>query len=188
MRGHSHVPRTMIGRVTIRDAIRATAGAVDLLDRMGGQMERAFHSSAPGNGTNAFRPTIHAEEEAIVSAQRGVVLQRVTAEDLLRLPEASNRHVLVLERAMQNHYEDWVRVFPKLDASSEACTKTQWQRQLRGIVVQLQDDVEEVMGFLELAGLRLDGHYAHLRSMVRSIGSAETTGGNASDGTGFTHP
>lgn len=177
----------MIGRVTIRDAIRATAGAVELVDRMAGQMERAFHSSAPGNGTNAFRPTIRAEEEAIVSARRGEVLQRITAEDLLKLPEASIRRVLVLERAMQNHYEDWIRVFPKLNACAEERAKVQWQRQLRGVVAGMQDDVEEVLTFLEQAGLRMEGHYAHLRGVIRSISSDEETGGNGPDGAGFTH-
>ena len=177
----------MIGRVTIRDAIRATVGAVELVDRMAGQMERAFDAASSDHGTEACRPTIHAEGEALVSAQRGIVLQRVTTEDLLRLPEDSIRHVLVLERAMQNHYAHWVRVFPTLHACSDSCARTEWQRQLRDIVAGMQDDVEEVMTFLEHTGIRMDSHYAHLRDMIRSIGSVETTEGNGSDRTGITH-
>ncbi len=160
----------MIGRVTAQDAIRATADAVQLVDRMADQMAHAFVQAAIHHDRNPHHPRIEAQQDAIVQSRLGKVEQRVTVEDILRLPEDSIRHMLVLERAMENHYEAWLRVFPRLDAPAEPVVIRHWEMLLRSVVTDMSHDVEEVMGFLESAGFRLDGHYDQVRKMIQTVG------------------
>lgn len=166
----------MIGRVTVQDAIRATVDAVQLVDRMADQMAHTFLQAAIHRGREPHAPRIEARPDAIVQSRSGKVEQRVTVEDILRLPEDSIRRMLVLERAIENHYEAWVRVFPQLDAPAEPVVIRHWEMLLRSVVTDMSNDVEEVMCFLERAGLRLDGHYDQVRRMIRSVGQANISG------------
>lgn len=160
----------MIGRVTVQDAIRAAADAVQLVDRMADQMAHAFFQAAIHGDVDPHHPRIEAHRDAIVQSRSGKVEQRVTVEDILRLPEDSIRRMLVLERAMENHYEAWLRVFPRLEVPDEPVVVRHWEMLLRSVVTEMSPDVEEVMGFLESAGLRLDGHYDQVRKMIQSVG------------------
>lgn len=171
----------MIGRVTVQDAIRATADAVQLVDRMADQMAHAFLQAALQHDINPHHPRIEAHHDAIVQSRLGKVEQRVTVEDILRLPEDSIRRMLVLERAMENHYEAWLRVFPRLDVPAEPVVVRHWEMLLRSVVIEMSRDVEEVMGFLESAGFRLDGHYDQVRDMIRSVGRVDPAGGPLHD-------
>ncbi len=171
----------MIGRVTVQDAIRATADAVQLVDRMADQMAHAFLQAAIHFDNDPHHPRIEAQHDAIVQSRLGKVEQRVTVEDILRLPEDSIRRMLVLERAIENHYEAWLRVFPRLDSPAEPVVVRHWEMLLRSVVTDMSHDVEEVMGFLESAGLRLDGHYDQVRRMIQSVGQADPSGRPARD-------
>jgi hypothetical protein len=95
--------------------------------------------------------------------------------------------MFVLERAIQNHYEDWVRIFPKVKDCSEPFIGYEGQHELRRVVAAMQDDVEEVMAFLEKAGFTTDGHCAYLRNVIRTIGGEGTTGMEGFNGTGLSH-
>lgn len=171
----------MIGRVTVQDAIRATVDAVQLVDRMADQMAHAFLRAALTHGADPHPPRIEARPDALVQSRSGKVEQRVTVEDILRLPEDSIRRMLVLERAMENHYEAWLRVFPRLEAPAEPVVIRHWEMLLRSVVTDMSNDVEEVMGFLERAGLRLDGHYDQVRQMIREVGHQDAAGRPAHD-------
>ena len=105
-------------------------------------------------------------------------MQRVTVDDILRLPEDSIRHILVLQCAIENHYEAWLQVFPRIDIPADPVIKRHWRALLRGVVSDMTGDVEEVMGFLEKAGLRLDGHYDHVRELIRAVGQDDRAGGS----------
>jgi hypothetical protein len=163
----------MIGRVTVQDAIRATADAVQWVDRMADQMAHAFLQAALQHGLDPHHPRIEAQPDAIVQSRSGKVEQRVTVEDILRLPEDSIRRMLVLERAIENHYDAWVRVFPRLDVPAEPVVTRHWEMLLRSVVTEMSGDVDEVMDFLERAGLCLDGHYDQVRKMIRAVGHQE---------------
>jgi hypothetical protein len=163
----------MIGRVTVQDAIRATADAVQLVDRMADQMAHAFLQAAIHLEKDPHHPRIEAQQGAIVQSRSGKVEQRVTVEDILRMPEDSIRRMLVLERAMENHYEAWLRIYPRLEAPAEPVVIRHWEMLLRSVVSDMTHDVEEVMGFLEKAGLHLDGHYEQVREVIRTVGRSD---------------
>jgi hypothetical protein len=177
----------MIGDVTVQDAMHAAAGAVALVDRMAGQMARVFRPWRIEDQRIFCSPSIRAENGAIVSAPQGEAVQRVTLENVLRLPEQSIRHMLVLERAMENHYEAWLQVFPKCETADPSVREFS-QRLLRRIVSDMSGDVEEVLVFLEHSGIRLDGHYEQVRQLIRSVGRDDMPEGEAGNGHSVANP
>jgi hypothetical protein len=149
-------------------AISAVASAVGLIDKIADQIDRFMTNSPKPAVPKEHRLKIEKEGDAIVSKSHGQELQRLTAQDLQRLPEATLRHIKVLEQAMENHYSIWAAVYPQLPLASDPIAKAKTEQQLKGIVAGMKNDLDGVLRFLEDSGLHLDDHYMHIRAVVSS--------------------
>ena len=159
----------MIELATITAAIGAATSAVTLIDKISDQITRVIGKTSEPDVPKEHRMKIEKDGDAIVSKQNGKEYQRITAKDLEQLPEADLRHIKVLEQSMENHYSIWASVYPQLALSIDPIAKAKIEQQLKGIISDMKNDFDGILGFLEQSGISLDDHYMHIRNLVRSV-------------------
>lgn len=156
----------MVDIATITAAISAATSAVGLFDKMADQIER-FITKKPEPGVpKEHRLKIERSGTDIVASSHGQVVQRITAQDLEKLPASQLKHINVLEQSMENHYAVWSQVYPQLALMDSPIQKAKVEQQLRGIVGGMKGDLEGILSFLESCGVHLDDHYMHVRHLV----------------------
>ena len=158
----------MVDLATISAAVTAATAGVSLIDKIADQVDRFLTKRPAPAVPKEHRMRIAKEGDAIVSRFHGKEAQRITSQDLQRLPEATLRHVKVLEQSMENHYAVWAAVYPQLATAIDPIAKAKTEQQLRGVVLGMKGDLEGILTFLEEAGLQLDDHYLHVRDVVRA--------------------
>lgn len=156
----------MVDIGTITAAIGAATSAVEIIDKIADQIDRFITKSPEPAIPKEHRLKIAKEGNAIVSKYHGQEHQRITAEDLQKLPESELHHISVLERSMENHYSIWSAVYPQLALAVDPIAKAKMEVQLKGIIIGMRGDLEGILGFLERSGLQLDDHYMHIRDVV----------------------
>lgn len=158
----------MVDLALITAALGAATSAVGLIDKVADQVERFMTKRSEPMVPKEHRFTIEKQGDAIVSKYHGQERQRITAQDLQKLPEATLRHIKVLEQAMENHYSIWAAAYPQLALAVDPIAKAKTEQQLKSVIVGMKGDLEGILNFLEQSGLYLDDHYLHIRDVVRS--------------------
>lgn len=163
----------MFDLTLVSGAIAAATSAVRLIDKITDQVERFITKKPEPAVPKEHRQTIRKQGDAIVSQMHGQVYQTITAQDMeKKLSEADLRHIQVLEQAMQNHYSVWASVYPQLALAVDPIAKAKTEIQLKGIVSDMRDDLNGILGFLENSGLYLDDHYLNIRDVVNRMSAS----------------
>lgn len=151
---------------TITAAITAATAGIKLFDKIADQIDRFITKSPEPAIPKEHRFKIEKEGNAIVSKYDGQEHQRITAEDLQKLPEFELRHINVLAQSMENHYSIWASVYPQLALATDPISKAKTEQQLKNIIREMKGDFEGILRFLEQLGLQLDDHYSHIRAVI----------------------
>lgn len=146
--------------------IGAATAAVGLFDKIADQVERFITKRPLSDVPAEHRMSIKEKNGAIVATEHGRETQRITGEDLNRLPTELLDHVRVYERSMTNHYTVWSSAYPELALLDSPIQKARVEGQLAGVVRAMKVDLDGILGFLESAGISLDDHYRHIRQLV----------------------
>jgi hypothetical protein len=158
----------MIDIATVTTAIGAASSAVALIDKIYDQVDRFLTGRPDPVIPKEHRQKIEKEGDTLVSKKPdGSVCQRITADDMKKLPESSLRHIKVLEQSMENHYSIWARVYSQLPLAVDPIKKAQTEQQLHGIINDMKSDLDGILQFLLDSGMHLDDHYMHIRSLVK---------------------
>jgi hypothetical protein len=154
---------------TVTTAIGAATSAVTLIDKLADGIERVLTGKKDGATAAAeHREKIERDGDSIVSKRDGKVCQRVTAQELKdKLQESELQLIQTREQSMQNHFKVWSDVYPQLALMSNPIAKAQTKERLKQIIDDMKGDLEGILGFLQCAGLHLDDHYMHIRSIVK---------------------
>lgn len=152
--------------VSLIAVIEAAMAGLGLIDKIGDQVSRFLTKSEDPIIPVKHRAKIERDGDAIVQKRHGVEYQRITADDLQKLPEDALRHIKVLEQSMENHYAVWATVYPQLALEVDPIAKARTEQQLRGIIVAMKGDLVGILDFLSQAGLELDDRYSHIRDAV----------------------
>jgi hypothetical protein len=158
----------MVDLATIMAVIAAATSGVGLIDKIADEVERFVTKRPVPTVPKEHRMQIAREGDAMVSRSHGRELQRITAQDLEKLPEATLRHVKVLEQSMEYYYSIWAAVYPQLAIAIDPIAKAKTEQQLKGIVIGMKGDLDGILSFLEQVGFQLDDHYLNIRDVVRS--------------------
>jgi hypothetical protein len=158
----------MIDLAIITAAIGAATSAVGLIDKIADQVEGFMTKSSEPTVPKEHRFKIEREGDAIVSKYHGQEHQRITAQDLQKLPEATLRHIKVLEQSMENHYLIWAATYPQLALAIDPIAKAKTEQQLKSVIAGMKGDLDGILNFLEQSGLHLDDHYMYIRNLVGS--------------------
>jgi hypothetical protein len=162
----------MIGSASLRDALKATVGSAQILDRVAQQMVRVFEVEPTPVPTGGWR--LLSDDQAIAAVDKEDV-RLITANDLARLSEPELRRLFVIERSLQNHYESWLRVLPKLQSTCEPSVALQCRSLLREIAVEMVPDVEALCRALEHAGIEGEKDLHRASELFRSVSEGRTS-------------
>lgn len=153
----------------ITAAISAATGAVGLIDKIADQVERFLTRKPQPAVPKEHRMMIERKDSAIVVQSHGQTIQKITANDLQKLPESHVRHIKVLEQSMENHYAVWEAVYPQLALETNPISKARLEQQLKGIIRDMKGDLNAILDFLTQCGVILDDHYLHIRDLVNQV-------------------
>jgi hypothetical protein len=155
--------------VAIPAVINAIASGIGLIDKIYDQVVGFLSREKRPAVPEEHKLKIEERDSEVVASYHGQVVKTITAADLQRLPEPMLRHIMVLEKSMQNHYDLWAAVYPQRDASPDPLVNAKVDQQLKGIVSAMKDDLFGILSFLESCGIRLDDHYVHIRHLVGQV-------------------
>lgn len=158
----------MVDLALVTAAIGAVTSAIGLIDKIADQVEHFITKGKEPMVSKQHRMSFEREGNAIVSKYQGKKRQKITAKELQKLPEATLRHIQVLEHSMENHYSIWSAVYPQLALAIDPIAKAKVELQLRDVIAGMKVDLDGILDFLKQSGFYLDDHYQHIRSLVKS--------------------
>ena len=158
----------MIDPITITGIITAASSAIDLVDKVADQFTR-FVKKQPNlpAAAEAHRYKIEGDSQKIVVKSQGKEIQRITGDDLKNLPADYYEHIRTLEQSMQAHYRLWQRIYPKRNSSPDELKNAQTDEQIDQLIVNMKQDLDGIITFLESIGVHLSDHYLTVRNLAR---------------------
>lgn len=159
----------MLGPAEIAAIVAATKGAVDIFDRIAGQVKTVLTGSPKGaeGDEDSWRYRISAEGKALVVKQSGVTVQTVTAKELSqKLEPADLALVRTYEGKMADYFKQWRAVYQAKDTSQDPLVNAKTDAQLTDLILKMRSELLGILTFLEKAGIRLDDHYLNIRHLV----------------------
>ena len=148
--------------------ISAATAAVTLFDKIADQVERFISKRPEPAVPPEHRMSIRQAEGDLIATEHGTETQRITRDDLAKLPKPLRDHVFVLENSMQNHYMVWSAAYPQLALLDSPVQKAKVEAQLGDVIRSMKSDLDGILAFLESAGFYLDDHYLHIRQLVQN--------------------
>ena len=158
----------MLDPSQILTLVQATKGAVDIFDRIGGQI-KAFITKRPKEemgGDDRWRYKIKPVGDKIEVTSDSRTVQTITADELQNLDSNSLTLIQTLEKRMQRHFRVWAKVYEKKDASQDPMANALVDEQLDELISKMREDLLKILEYLQQIGLHLDDHYMHIRCLV----------------------
>lgn len=160
----------MLTPAEIAALVTATKGAVDLVDKFGGQL-LSFLRRDPKvaeREVDQWRIKIDREGADIVVKQSGRTIQTVTHEDLAkRLQPTDLSLVRTYEKKMNEYFALWRSVYDEKDSSADPLVNAKIDAQLQKLVLKMRGELLGILTFLEQVGVHLDDHYLSIRNLVQ---------------------
>ena len=165
----------MLNLTEITAVVAATKGAVEIFDKVAGQI-RSVLTKRPKEADgedDRWRYKIRTEGPNIVVKQQNQVVQTVTAEELSRVLNQSDLDLVrTYEVSMNKYFNRWKALYTKKDASQDPLVNVITEEQLTEQIVKMRSELLGILAFLEKCGVHLDDHYLNIRYLVEE---AKTT-------------
>jgi hypothetical protein len=159
----------MLSIAEIAAIVSATKGAVDIFDKVAGQIKTVLTKrpkEAEGSD-DRWRYKIRTEGSSIVVKQEERTVQTVTADQLANILSKSDLELIqAYEANMNKYFSRWKAVYAKKDASEDPLVNAITEEQLTDQIVKMKSELLGILGFLQKCGVNLDDHYMHIRHLV----------------------
>jgi hypothetical protein len=160
----------MLTPVEIGALVTAAKGAVDLLDKFGGQLI-SFLRKGPKvaeQDVDAWRIRIDRQGDDIVVRRQGQTIQTVTHDQLAtKLQSDDLALVQTYEKKMNEYFSLWRSVYDEKDVSADPLVNAKTDAQLQRLILKMRGELLGILRFLEQTGVRLDDHYLSIRRLVQ---------------------
>jgi hypothetical protein len=80
-----------------------------------------------------------------------------------KLSATDRAHLEVLERSLEMHYAIWEEKYPERSTNPKA------KSIVRNAILEMENDINEVLSFIESCGFSLDDHYRSFRSAINTL-------------------
>ena len=161
----------MLTPAEIAAVIAATKGAIDIFDKVAGQIKSVLTrrpKEAEGDG-DRWRYKIKPAGNEIVVTQQERTVQIVTADQLSKvLSSADLELVKTYEQSMNKYFARWKAVYAKKDGSQDPLVNAITEEQLTEQVIRMKAELVGLLDFLQKCGVHLDDHYMHVRHLIES--------------------
>jgi hypothetical protein len=165
----------MLSLTEITAVVAATKGAVEIFDKVAGQIKSVLTNrpkEAEGED-DRWRYKIRTEGNNIVVKQQDQVVQTVTAEQLSNVLNPSDLALVrTYEASMDRYFNRWKALYSKKDASQDPLVNVITEEQLTEQIVKMRSELLGILAFLEKCSVHLDDHYMNIRYLVEE---AKTT-------------
>lgn len=165
----------MLSLTEITAVVAATKGAVEIFDKVAGQIKSVLTkrpNEAEGED-DRWRYKIRTEGPNIVVKQQNQVVQTVTAEELSSVLNPGDLDLVrTYEVSMNKYFNRWKALYSKKDASQDPLVNVITEEQLTEQIVKMRSELLGILAFLEKCGVHLDDHYMSIRYLVEE---AKTT-------------
>jgi len=162
----------MIDPATVVQVVTATKTALDIFDKISGQIKTVLlkrPKEAEGDDER-WRYKITGEGDKLVVRQQSNTIQTLTREDLAQKLKPSDLSLVeTYEDHMERGYRVWQKVYRQKDASPDPRVNAQVDEQLVDIVKTMQKDLTGIIDFLQRLHVMLDDHYLHVRHLVEDL-------------------
>ena len=159
----------MLTLTEISAVVAATKGAVEIFDKVAGQIKSVLTKrpkEAEGDD-DRWRYKIRTDGTDIVVKQQDRVVQTVTADELSRVLTPSDLDLVrTLESNMNKYFSRWKVIYAKKDASQDPLVNAITEEQLTEQVAKMRSELLGILGFLEKCGIHLDDHYMNIRYLI----------------------
>ena len=161
----------MLTPAEIAAVVAATKGAIDIFDKVAGQIKSVLlkrPKEAEGD-EDRWRYKIKPEGSQIVVKQQEHVIQTVTADQLSKLLSPADLELVqAYEQSMNKYFSRWKAVYAKKDASQDPLVNAITEEQITEQIVKMKLELVGILEFLEKCGVHLDDHYMQIRHLVES--------------------
>ncbi|HRB16650.1 MAG TPA: hypothetical protein PK224_12725 [Nitrospira sp.] len=164
----------MLTPVEIAALITATKGAVDIFDKVAGQVKSVLtkRSKEVAGDDDQWRYKIGSDAAAtsIIVKQDNRVVQTLKGDELAKMLSPSDlRLIKTYESKMSEYYDLWEKVYEEKDASNDALANAKTEKQLNKLIAKMRDELLGILRFLEQIGVHLDDHYMQIRHLVQDV-------------------
>ena len=159
----------MLSLGEIAAVVAATKGAVEIFDKVAGQIKTVLAKrpkEAEGDD-DRWRYKIRTEGSNIVVKQEDRTVQTVTADQLGKILSKSDLELVqTYEASMNKYFSRWKAVYAKKDASQDPLINAITEEQLTEQIVKMRSELLGILSFLQKCGVNLDDHYMNIRHLV----------------------
>lgn len=159
----------MLTPVEIAALVAATKGAVEIFDKVAGQIRSVLaKGSKEAEATDdQWRLKVRPQGSDIVVKQGDSTVQTVTGDQLAQVLSKDDLELVqTYEASMAKYFGRWKAVYAKKDASQDPLVNAITEEQLTEQIVKMKAELLGILAFLEKCGVRLDDHYMNIRHLV----------------------
>ena len=163
----------MLTPVEIAALVTATKGAVDIFDKLAGQVKSVLmkrpKEAAGDEDRWRYRIGSDAAATSIIVKQDKRVVQTIKGDELAKVLGPNDlRLIKAYESKMSEYYDLWEAVYEAKDASNDALANARTEQQLNKLITKMRGELLGILEFLEQIGVHLDDHYMHVRHLVEA--------------------
>mgnify|MGYP000196801540 CR=1 FL=1 len=147
----------------------ALGSAISLVDKLYDQVKSFIANRKETKLSEEHSLRIESTGSEILQIINGRVVKTIAAADFAKLPESTHRHIMVLEKSMQNSYDLWAQVYPQRNSSADPMVNAKVNQQLKQIIIGMKEDLDGILGYLDSLGFYLDDHYMEFRYLVSKV-------------------
>lgn len=162
----------MLTPAEIAALITATKGAVDLFDKIAGQVKSVLlkRPKEDEGEEDRWRYKITTEGKDIVVKQTDRTIQTITGDQLSHvLGQDDLALVRSYEHNMQKYFKRWQVIYANKDGSQDPLVNAITEEQLAEQIAKMKNELLGILSFLQRIGVHLDDHYMHIRHLVETI-------------------
>ncbi len=148
----------------------ALANGIELINKLYDQVLNYIENRRQAKLLKEHSVTIEGKGAEISLRNGDKIVKTITAKDFASLSESDRKHIMVLEKSLQNNYDLWAEVYPYRNSSGDRMVDAKTNQQLKQIVLDMKDDLNGILGYLQSMGIYLDDHYVMFRDVVNRFG------------------
>ncbi len=151
-----------------RTTFAAFSQAVNRMGRIGDEVvDRATGSHTVGT---EHRRMVEAREGVIVNRSHGQMDTITPKQFEDKLEPEDLEHINTLAEAMENHYQQWRKIYPKRGSYVRPAQNKKVEQQLDELVKAVAQELGRIVRYLDRLGFDLDDHYQRYRDLADQYG------------------
>jgi len=162
----------MLSIPEIAAVISATKGAIEIFDRIAGQIKSVLldRPKEAEGADDRWRIKITGNDQGIIVNQNNHPIKIITRSQLGSMLSPNDLALVeTYEKKMNEYFSYWRTVYSAKDSSPDPLVNAKVDNQLTGLISKMKIELLAILDFLENIGVQLDDHYMSIRMLVRQV-------------------